>query len=59
VKRKRNDFRLIKEKHDQRLIKERELGIRKGEGGLGMERIKWRGLSSKDYDLREYQTLKY
>ncbi len=56
MKKKRNDFRLIKEKHDQRLIKESGLSIRRGEGRLGMEGIKWIGLGSKDYDLKEYQT---
>jgi hypothetical protein len=39
---------LIKEKHDQRLIKERRLSIGRGEGGLGKERIEWRGLGSND-----------
>jgi hypothetical protein len=53
---KRDDSRLIIEKHDHRLIKERGLHIERGEGGLGMERIKWRGLGSKDQDLRKNQT---
>jgi hypothetical protein len=37
------------------LIKERGLGTRRGEGKLGMERIKWKGLGSKDQDLRKDQ----
>jgi hypothetical protein len=53
MRKKRDDLRLIKEKHDQKLIKEKGLGIGRGEGKLGMERIKWKGLDSKDQDLRE------
>jgi hypothetical protein len=48
LRKKRDDFKLIKEKHDQRLIKERGQNTRKGEGGLGMEWIKWKRLASKD-----------
>jgi hypothetical protein len=47
LRKKINDFR-IKEKHDQRLIKERGLHIGRGEGRLHMERIKWKGPGSKD-----------
>jgi hypothetical protein len=34
--------------NDSRLIKDRGLGIRRGEGGLNMKRIKWKRLGSKD-----------
>jgi hypothetical protein len=48
LRKKRDDSRLIKEKHDQSLIKERRPDIRRGKGGLGMERIEWKGPCSKD-----------
>jgi len=35
------------------LIKERGPSTGRGEGGLGMEKIKWRKLGSKDQDLRK------
>jgi hypothetical protein len=48
LRKKRDDFKLIKEKHDRRLIKERGLSIERREGRLSMESIKWKGPSSKD-----------
>ncbi len=56
MKKKRNDLRLIKEKHDQRLIKERGPNVGRRKGKLSMERIKWKKLGSKDQDLKKDQT---
>jgi hypothetical protein len=47
MRKKRDDSKLIKEKHDHKLNKERGLGTRKREGKLSMERIKWKGLVQK------------
>jgi hypothetical protein len=49
LRKKKDDSRLIKEKHHHRLIKEKGLDIERVEGGPGMGRIKWRGLGSKDH----------
>jgi len=35
------------------MIKERGPSTRRGEGGLGMERIKWIRLGSKDQDFKK------
>jgi hypothetical protein len=48
MKKKKGYSRLIKEKHDHKLIKGRGLDIGRGEGRLGMEKIKWKGPCSKD-----------
>jgi len=53
LKKKRDDLKLIKEKHDQRLIKEKGLNFGRRKGRLSMERIKRKGLGSKDQDLEK------
>jgi hypothetical protein len=47
---------LIKEKHDQRLIKQRGLDVGRREGRLNMEMIKRKGLGLNDQDLKKDQT---
>jgi hypothetical protein len=53
LKKKRNNLKVIKEKHDQRLIKDRGPNTGRGEGGPAIERIEWKGLGSKDQDLNK------
>jgi hypothetical protein len=52
---KRDDLRLNKKKHDQRLIKERGPDARKRDGRLSMKMIEKKGSSSNDQNLKNDQ----